>query len=171
MASASSHSARPLVGVSNPLGRQGAQLLQQLGPARVQALAQIGQHPLARHPIEHQPASRRQKREPLRQLLLQLAATAAEQGAVAQVETEAAVLLADEIQNGETALLCFWREAQAPAQLLQEHDRALGGPQQQHGVDRGDVEAFVEQVDGEEDLQLAGVEAAQGFAALFSGGG
>jgi hypothetical protein len=48
--------------------------------------------------------------------------------------------------------------------LLQERDGAwrgaLGGPQLQHGVDRGDVEAFVEQVDGEEDLQVAGVEGA-----------
>jgi hypothetical protein len=139
-------------GCEHPLRGQGAQLLQQLGPARGQALAQVGKHPLGCHPIEHQPATGRQEREPLRQLLLQLAATAAEQGAVAQVEAEAAVLLANEVQNGEAALAGFRREAQAPAQLLQEHHGALGGPQQQHGVDGWDVEAFVEQVDREEDL-------------------
>jgi hypothetical protein len=62
----------------------------------------------------------------------------------------------------EAALAGVGGEAQAPAQLLQEHHRALGGPQQQHGVDRGDVEAFVEQIDREKDLQLAGVQTAQG---------
>jgi hypothetical protein len=39
--------------------------------------------------------------------------------------------------------------------LLQQHHGALGGAQQQDGVDGGDVEAFVEQVDGEEGAQLA----------------
>jgi len=53
--------------------------------------------------------------------------------------------------------------------LLQEHHRALGGPQQQHGVDGGDVEAFVEQVDREEDLELAGLQAAQGLGAITLG--
>ncbi len=48
---------------------------------------------------EHEPAPRRQEREPLLQLLLQLAATAVEQGAVAQVEPEAAVLRTDEIEH------------------------------------------------------------------------
>jgi hypothetical protein len=60
------------------------------------------------------------------------------------------VLLADEVQNGEAALAGVGREAQAPAELLQEHESAwsgaLGGPQEQHGVDRGDVEPFVEEV-------------------------
>jgi len=79
-------------GADRALGGQGAQFLQQLGPARGQALAQVGKHPLTRHPIEHQPATGRQEGESLRQLLLQLAATAAEQGAVAQVEAEAAVI-------------------------------------------------------------------------------
>jgi hypothetical protein len=54
--------------------------------------------------------------------------------------------------------------------LLQEHHRALGGAQQQHGVDGGDVEPFVEQVDGEEDAQLAGGQATEGVLALLAGG-
>lgn len=60
---------------------------------------------------------------------------------------------------------------QAPAQLLQKHHSALGGPQEQHGVDRRDVEPFVEEVHGEEDLQLAGLQTAQGGLAQIGGGG
>jgi len=63
-------------------------------------------------------------------------------------------------EHRETALAGVGRQTQASAQLLQEHHRALGGTQQQHGVDGGDVEPFVEQVDGEEDLQLACLQAA-----------
>jgi hypothetical protein len=44
---------------------EGAQLLEQLGPAAGQALAQIGQHRLAADAIEHQPAPGRQQGEPL----------------------------------------------------------------------------------------------------------
>jgi len=157
-------------GADRALGGQGAQFLQQLGPARGQALAQVGKHPLTRHPIEHQPATGRQEGESLRQLLLQLAATAAEQGAVAQVEAEAAVLLADEIEHGEAALAGVGRQTQASAQLLQEHHRALGGTQQQHGVDRRKVETFVEQVDGEEDLRVASLEGLEDGLAIGRGG-
>jgi hypothetical protein len=81
------------------------------------------------------------------------------------------VLLADEIQHGEAALAGFGREAQAAPELLQKHHGALGGPQQQHGVDRWDVDPLVEEVDGEEDLQLAGLQTAQGGLAEIGGGG
>ena len=146
----------------HPLGGKGAQLLQQLGPARGQTLPQIGQHPLAGDAIEHQPATGRQKREPLGQLVFELPPAAAKQRPVAQIKAKTPVLLADEVQNGEAALAGVGRQPQAPAELLQEHHRALGGPQEQHGVDGGDVEAFVEEVHGEEDLQVAGLQAAQG---------
>lgn len=62
-------------------------------------------------------------------------------------------------------------EAQTAAELLQEHDRALGGPQEQHRVDLGDVEAFVEQIHREQDLQLAGAQAADLLGALLPGAG
>lgn len=55
--------------------------------------------------------------------------------------------------------------------MLQEHDRALGGPQEQHCVDLGDVEAFVEQIHGKQDLQLAGAQAADLLGALLAGAG
>jgi predicted nucleotidyltransferase len=41
-------------GADHPFGGKGAQLQEQLGPAAGQALAQIGQHPLAGDAIEHQ---------------------------------------------------------------------------------------------------------------------
>jgi hypothetical protein len=74
-------------------------------------------------------------------------------------------------EHREAALAGVGREPQAPAELLQKHHGALGGPQEQHGVDRWDVEPFVEEVDGEEDLQLAGLQAAQGGLAEIGGGG
>ena len=46
-------------------------------------------------------------------------------------------------------------DAQAAAELLEEHDRRLGRAQHQHRVDLGHVEALVEQVDGEDDVELA----------------
>ena len=74
-------------------------------------------------------------------------------------------------EHGEAALAGVGRQPQVPAELLQEHHRALGGPQEQHGVDRGDVEPFVEEIHGEEDLQVAGLQAAQGGLAEIGGGG
>ena len=79
-----------------PFCGEGAQLLEQLGPAAGQALAQIGQHPLAGDAIEHQPATGRQKREPLGQLVFELAPAAAQQGPVAQIKAKAPVLLANQ---------------------------------------------------------------------------
>ena len=151
-------------GADLSLGGQGAQLLEQLGPAAGQALAQIRQHPLAGDAIEHQPATGRQEWKALGQLVFELAPAAAQQGPVAQIKAETPVLLADEVEHREAALAGVGREPQAPAELLQKHDSAwsgaLGGPQEQHGVDRGDVEPFVKEVDGEENLQLAGLQTA-----------
>ena len=48
--------------------------------------------------------------------------------------------------------------AQAPAELLEEHDRRLGRAQHQHRVDLRNVEAFVEHVDRADDLQLTGAQ-------------
>jgi hypothetical protein len=82
-------------GADHPFGCEGAQLLEQLGPAARQALAQIGQHPLAGDAIEHQPAPGRQKGEPLSQLVFELAPAAAQQGPIAQIKAKAPVLLAN----------------------------------------------------------------------------
>jgi hypothetical protein len=82
-------------GPDHPFGCEGAQLLEQLGPSARQALAQIGQHPLAGDAIEHQPAPGRQKGEPLGQLVFELPPAAAQQGPVAQIKAETPVLLAN----------------------------------------------------------------------------
>jgi hypothetical protein len=83
-------------GADLSLSGEGAQLLKQLGPAAGQALAQIRQHPLAGDAIEHQPATGRQKREPLSQLVFELPPAAAQQGPVAQIKAKAPVLLANQ---------------------------------------------------------------------------
>ena len=45
--------------------------------------------------------------------------------------------------------------AQAAAELLQEDGGALGGAQEQHGVDLGKVDALVEQVCREQHVEPA----------------
>ena len=46
------------------------------------------------------------------------------------------------------------RASEPAPELLQEDGGALGGPQQQNGVDVGQVETLVEQVGSEEDVEL-----------------
>ena len=57
-------------------------------------------------------------------------------------------MVADEVEHGQDGLVL--RTPQAAAELLQEDGCALGGTEQQHGVDVGHVEALVEEVDGEQ---------------------
>ena len=80
---------------------------------------------------------------------LDVSAGAAEQRPVAAVEAELLAVGADEVEHGAERLArCL---AQAAAELLEEQRRALGRAQHEHGVDGGDVDALVEQVDGEHD--------------------
>ena len=58
------------------------------------------------------------------------------------------------------------RPAQPAAELLEEQRRALGRAEHQHGVDGGDVDAFVEQVDGEDDPHAPGGQVPQRGLAL-----
>jgi hypothetical protein len=64
------------------------------------------------------------------------------------VEPELAALLADEVKDGQDRLAV--RAPKPATELLQEQRRALGRSQQQQGVDLGDVQALVEQIDGED---------------------
>ena len=57
-------------------------------------------------------------------------------------------MMTDEVECGQHRLVT--RSAQTATQLLKEYRRALGGPQEQDGVDIGQVETFVEQVGCEE---------------------
>ncbi len=98
-----------------------------------------------------QPAGRNGK--PLLDRPFDVATGAAEQSAEAAVEAELAGDAADEVEHGAERLAR--RSAQPAAELLEEQRRALGGTQHQHRVDRGHVDALVEQVDGEHDVALA----------------
>jgi len=49
---------------------------------------------------------------------------------------------------------------QAQAELLQEHDRALGGPQERTVSNLGDVEPFVDRSTAKRNLQFTNLEAA-----------
>src|SRR5207249_10472218 len=102
-------------------------------------------------PVQFEMAAAGQERETFHELAFERPAGSAGEGAVAEVEAELPVLLADEVQDGEACLAgCV---AQAPAELLEEHRDALGWPEEQDGVDVGDVEAFVEHVNGEHAAQ------------------
>ena len=57
-------------------------------------------------------------------------------------------MVADEVQHGQHRLVAG--APQSAAELLEEDRGALGGPQEQHRVDVGQVEALVEQVGGEQ---------------------
>jgi hypothetical protein len=74
---------------------------------------------------------------------------------------------ADEVQHG--AVRRALGLAQPPAELLQEERGALGRAEHHYGVDHGNVDTLVEQVDGEHDLDLPGGKIAQGGLALGSG--
>ena len=115
-------------------------------------------------------AARWQPREALLDLAQDLPAGAAEDGAEAAVEAELGVHVADEVERGE-ALLAVG-QAEAAAELLEEDGGALGGAEEEHGVDLGDVDALVEDVDGEDDVDLAGAQAVEdGGAGVLVGVG
>src|SRR4051794_26493175 len=74
------------------------------------------------------------------------------------------MLLADQVDHCEARLAL--RLPQAAAKLLSEHRRALGGPQQQGGVDDRDAAALTKHVYGEDAAAVAGTQAAQFLLAL-----
>ena len=84
------------------------------------------------------------------------------------VEPELTALVTDEVQRGQHGLT--GHHPQATPELLQEHRRALGRPKEQHSVDRGNVEALVEQVDGEDDVDRAVAQRAQRVLPVRRGG-
>ena len=93
-----------------------------------------------------------------------VAAGTAEQGAVAAVEAELLAVGADEVEHGAERLAR--RLAQASPELLEEQGRALGRAQHQDGVDVRNVDALVEQVDGEHHPDPTGGQVPQRGLAL-----
>jgi hypothetical protein len=81
------------------------------------------------------------------------------------VEAEARVLAAGDVEDGEDVLVPAAPEA-AP-ELLDEDRRALGGTEQEEGVDVGDVHALVEKIDDAEHLDPSAGEVPLGPVALL----
>ncbi len=65
-------------------------------------------------------------------------------------------MVADEVDDHQP--LFAGLHAQAASELLEEHDRRVGRPQHEDGVESGQVDAFVEEVDREDDVEIAGIE-------------
>src|SRR6266545_700223 len=97
-------------------------------------------------------AARRKNREVFLDLCFQLAPAHPRQGPVPAVEAELPVLIADEVEHGKAWLVVV--EPESTAELLEKHRRAVGGPQEQHGVDCRNIDTFVEQVDREDRVNL-----------------
>ena len=110
-------------------------------------------------------APRRQGGEASLHLTGQRPAAHPGEGPVAEVEAEPLVLQPDEVEHRQARLVV--RQAQATAELLQEHRGALGGAQEQHRVDLGDVDALVEQVHREQRPHLPPAQLLQRPAALL----
>lgn len=77
-------------------------------------------------------------------------------------------MLADEVEDEAARLV--GAEAQATAHLLKEHGGARGGAQEEQSVHEGKVDALVEEVAGEEDVDLAFLEALGRRLAFGAGG-
>jgi hypothetical protein len=77
--------------------------------------------------------------------------------------------LANEIQHGQAFFLAG--SAQAAAELLEIDDVAFGGAQKEHAVDLRDIDALVEDIDDEKDVEAAvgkvGAELAPGVGIGF----
>ena len=70
------------------------------------------------------------------------------------------------MKSSTTSALLARVAAQAAAELLQEQDLGLGGPEHHDGVDGRQVHALVEQVHREDHLQVAALQLLQGRAAV-----
>ena len=109
--------------------------------------------------VELHVAARGQEREPVLDLPLDVRAAAAEQRPEAPVEPELACGAADEVEHGADRLA--GRLPQPASELLEEQRRALGRAQHQQRVDGRNVDALVEQVDGEDDADAPAGQVAQ----------
>ena len=74
---------------------------------------------------------------------------------------------ADEVENRAHGLVVC--DPQTATELLEKQRRALGWPQHEHDVDGRYVDALVEQIDREHDLDSSLGETAQRIAAFVAG--
>ena len=73
-------------------------------------------------------------------------------------------MVADVVDDGE--LLVAGGLAEAAAELLEPEDARLGGAEHEDGVELREVEAFVEDVHGADDVEVAGGELFEGLGAI-----
>jgi len=97
--------------------------------------------------------SRRQEGKPLLDVALRLTASTTRDGLEPPVESELRSLPADEVEHGQDG--SAFGAAQSSTELLQEERGALGWSKKQDGVDFGHVDAFIEDVDREHDVDVA----------------
>jgi hypothetical protein len=80
-----------------------------------------------------------------------------------------AVVVTDEVQNDQSFLP--GGPAEPTTELLQEQDLGFRRTQHQHGVDAGEIDAFIEQIDRENDLQAPISKLLKSLASPHGGAG
>ena len=105
-------------------------------------------------------SARGQEGEAAFDVTLELGSSATGHGAESFVESELSPVVSHEVQSSQDRFVL--RAAKSSAQLLKEDGRALRGAKEQHGVDGGNVDAFVEDVHGEEGLDGTAAQVADG---------
>ena len=113
--------------------------------------------------VEFHVAAGWEVREALSDAQLQFLSCAAEERAEASIESELFAVVAYEVEDGAGCLSLG--AAQASAQLLEEEGWAVGGAEEEEGVQHRDVDAFVEEVDGEEEEHVSDQTATDGMLA------
>ena len=145
--------------------REAGKLARLRFPGGRHRVADAAQHDVSSHGFELHVTARRQEREATLNLPLDVFARAAEQSLQAGVEAKLTSVLTDEVQY-ETRRLAI-SLAQAAAELLKEEDGAFGGAEEEQGLDVGKIDAFVEEVHREEDVDLAATELRECLGAFF----
>src|ERR1700722_7522392 len=132
------------------LRSQRHELLGQPPLAAPDALLDVAEDDVRRLLLQAHGAARRQVGETSLDLRDDLARGAPEHRAEPPIEPELPACRPDETDGREARF--GGGEAQPSTELLKEDRGALRRPKEEDGVDAGYVDAFVEQVDGEDDL-------------------
>ncbi len=67
-------------------------------------------------------------------------------------EVEPLVLGGNEVKDGQLRLLLM--QAQSPPQLLEKNCHAFGGSEEEHRINEGDIDPFIVQIHGEDEIDL-----------------
>ena len=133
-------------------GAEGSEIFSEACTGVAHRIAQVAKHRLLRDSVELERTSRRQKREVRLDGSLHLVPGTAEQRPVANVVAILAPYLADEVEHRQHRL--SFRPPQPPPELLEKDGGALRRPEHENGVDLRQVDAFVEEIHGEDGSKL-----------------